>query len=267
MKEKNMTAIKKYKESPNNLTKEQKDKLIEDYAPLIKFIAKKIALRLPSSIELDDLISSGVMGLMDALEKYDMSRENTFKTYAEFRIRGSILDELRSQDWAPRSIRDKAKIMERAQTQLESKLGRKPTSYEVAKKLKISRTKFHKLENDVRPVSMLSIDEQSSFNNFDKKSILSIIYGSNIGNPSVSLDIKDLKYKIATCIKQLPEKQRVVMNLYYYEDLNLKEIGDMLKVTESRISQLRAQALLKLKERLLPYINNKNQKSELAKAS
>lgn len=262
-KEKNV-LLKKYKENPNNLTRQQKDKLIEDYAPLIKYIARKIALRLPSSIDLDDLISSGVMGLMDALEKYDMSRENTFKTYAEFRIRGSILDELRSQDWAPRSIRDKAKLMERAQIQLENKLGRKPTASEVAQKLGISKTKYHKLENNVRPVSILSIDEQSSFSSFDKKSILNIIHGSSVGNPSVDIDVKDLKEKIANCIKQLPEKQRVVMTLYYYEDLNLKEIGDMLKVTESRISQLRAQALLKLKERLTPYIHQKN---ELSKAS
>ncbi len=204
MKKENSALLKKYKENPNNLTREQKDKLIKDYAPLIKYIARKIALRLPSSIDLDDLISSGVMGLMDALEKYDMSRENTFKTYAEFRIRGSILDELRSQDWAPRSIRDKAKLMERAQTQLENKLGRKPTASEVAQKLGISKTKYHKLENNVRPVSMLSIDEQSSFSSFDKKSILSIIHGSSIGNPSVDIDVKDLKEKNSELYKTTP---------------------------------------------------------------
>ncbi len=107
------TLLKKYKESPNALTVKQKDKLIMEYAPLIKFIAQKIAMRLPSNIELDDLISSGVIGLMDALEKYDPTRDNKFKTYAEFRIRGAILDELRAQDWVPRSVRDKSKLLDR----------------------------------------------------------------------------------------------------------------------------------------------------------
>src|SRR6476646_7870081 len=111
--------LKKYKEQPNKLTSADKDKLILEYAPLIKFIAQKIAVRLPSNIELDDLISSGVIGLMDAIEKYDPSRDNKFKTYAEFRIRGAILDELRAQDWVPRSVRDKAKLLDRTYSALE----------------------------------------------------------------------------------------------------------------------------------------------------
>ena len=123
----NNALLKKYKEEPNKLTSEQKDKLIMEYAPLIKFIAQKIAIRLPSNIELDDLISSGVIGLMDAIEKYDPSRDNKFKTYAEFRIRGSILDELRAQDWVPRSVRDKSKMLDRAISDLEAELGRNAT--------------------------------------------------------------------------------------------------------------------------------------------
>src|SRR5438552_19050561 len=116
--------IKKYKEAPNKLTKEQKDKIILEYAPLIKYIAQKIAARLPANIELDDLISSGVIGLMDAIEKYDPTRDNKFKTYAEFRIRGAILDELRAQDWVPRSVREKAKMLERAFSKVEQEKGR-----------------------------------------------------------------------------------------------------------------------------------------------
>src|ERR1700690_2098931 len=118
------SLLKKYKEEPNKLTSQQKDKLIMEYAPLIRFIAQKIAVRLPSNIELDDLISSGVIGLMDAIEKYDPTRDNKFKTYAEFRIRGGILDELRAQDWVPRSVRDKAKRIERTFQELEQRLGR-----------------------------------------------------------------------------------------------------------------------------------------------
>src|ERR1700690_2044337 len=121
---KDSSLLRKYKEEPNKISAEQKDKLIMEYAPLIKFIAQKIAVRLPSNIELDDLISSGVIGLMDAIEKYDPTRDNKFKTYAEFRIRGGILDELRAQDWVPRSVRDKAKRIERTFQELEQRLGR-----------------------------------------------------------------------------------------------------------------------------------------------
>src|SRR6267154_1637359 len=151
--------LRKYKEEPNKLTPQQKDKLIMEYAPLIKFIAQKIAVRLPSNIELDDLISSGVIGLMDAIEKYDSSRDNKFKTYAEFRIRGAILDELRAQDWVPRSVRDKAKLLDRTMIKLEADLGRNATEEEVAVKLGMNMEEFHDLVNQVRPVSLLSIDE------------------------------------------------------------------------------------------------------------
>src|SRR6478736_7211703 len=123
---KNSALLKKYKDEPKKLTQKQKDQLIQEYAPLIKFIAQKIAVRLPSNIEFDDLVSSGVIGLMDAIDKYDPSRDNKFKTYAEFRIRGAILDELRAQDWVPRSVREKAKQLERAHVRLEQKLRRLP---------------------------------------------------------------------------------------------------------------------------------------------
>src|SRR5271154_2029431 len=155
--------LRKYKEEPNKLTPQQKDKLIMEYAPLIKFIAQKIAVRLPSNIELDDLISSGVIGLMDAIEKYDPKRDNKFKTYAEFRIRGAILDELRAQDWVPRSVRDKAKMLDKTMVELEANLGRAATDEEVAEKLAITMDEFYDLINQVRPVSVLCIDEASTF--------------------------------------------------------------------------------------------------------
>src|ERR1700729_698214 len=153
--------LKKYKEEPNKLTAHQKDKLILEYAPLIKFIAQKIAVRLPSNIELDDLISSGVIGLMDAIEKYDPTRDNKFKTYAEFRIRGAILDELRAQDWVPRSVRDKAKLLDRTIVELEVQLGRTATEEEIAAKLGMPIDDYHDLVNQVRPVSVLSIDDSA----------------------------------------------------------------------------------------------------------
>lgn len=250
------SLLKKYKENPKKLTSEQKDQLILEYAPLIKFIAQKIAARLPSNIELDDLISSGVIGLMDAIEKYDPTRDNKFKTYAEFRIRGSILDELRAQDWVPRSVRDKSKMLDRTIVELEEQLGRMPEERELAEKLSITIEELHELVNQVRPVSVLSIDEQPTLNNTDKKSILNILEGSKLNNPHNQLNVKVIKDIITNAIEELPERQRLVLSLYYYEDLNLKEIGRVLRVTESRISQLHAQAVARLRAKLNMAISN-----------
>ena len=249
-KSKSSNLLQKYKDEPNKLTPQQKDKLIMEYAPLIKFIAQKIAIRLPSNIELDDLISSGVIGLMDAIDKYDPSRDNKFKTYAEFRIRGAILDELRAQDWVPRSVRDKSKMLDRTIIKLEAELGRSVTDEEVAEKLKITMEEFYDLVNQVRPVSVMSIDDQNTMSNVDKKSILNILEGCKINNPFNQLNVKSVKSIVATSIEELPERQRLVLSLYYYEDLNLKEIGRVLRVTESRVSQLHAQAITRLKAKL-----------------
>lgn len=242
--------LKKYKEQPNQLTSEQKDRLIMEYAPLIKFIAQKIAIRLPSNIELDDLISSGVIGLMDAIDKYDPTRDNKFKTYAEFRIRGAILDELRAQDWVPRSVRDKAKLLDRTIAVLESELGRNAKEEEIAEKLDMTMDEYHSLVNQVRPVSVLSIDEQQTYSTMDKKSIMNILEGTKFNNPFRQLNVKSVKETIASAIEDLPERQRLVLSLYYYEDLNLKEIGKVLRVTESRVSQLHAQAISRLRSKL-----------------
>lgn len=247
---KSSALLKKYKEEPSKLTSQQKDRLIMEYTPLIRFVAQKIAVRLPSNIELDDLISAGVIGLMDAIEKYDPSRDNKFKTYAEFRIRGAILDELRSQDWVPRSVRDKSKLLDRTTIQLEQSLGRLPSEEEVAQALNVSMDEYHDLVNQVRPVSMLSIDEQQTFSNVDKKSILTVLEGCKLSNPHNQLNVKTVKDIVAKAIEELPERQRLVLSLYYYEDLNLKEIGKVLRVTESRVSQLHAQAVQRLRAKL-----------------
>lgn len=248
---KNSAALKKYEaKETKKIVGSEKDKLIVEYSPLIKFIAQKIAVRLPSNIELDDLMSAGVIGLMDAIDKYDPNRDNKFKTYAEFRIRGAILDELRSQDWVPRSIRDKAKLVEKTMVQLEADLGRSPTDEEVAAALKVNIDEFHDLVNQVRPVSLLSIDDQQTFSNVDKKSILNLLEGCKLNNPFNQLNIKTVKDLVAQAIEDLPERQRLVLSLYYYEDLNLKEIGKVLRVTESRVSQLHAQAVVRLRAKL-----------------
>ncbi len=242
--------VKKYKDEPKRLTSQEKDKLVLEYAPLIKFIAQKIAVRLPANIELDDLISSGVIGLMDAIDKYDPTRDNKFKTYAEFRVRGAILDELRAQDWVPRSIRDKAKLLDKTMVQLEVEIGRVATEEEVCKALNMSMEEYYDLLNQVRPVSLLSIDESQTFSTVDKKSILNILEGTKLNNPFNQLNMKTIKQVVTSAIEELPERQRLVLSLYYYEDLNLKEIGKVLRVTESRVSQLHAQAVSRLRNKL-----------------
>lgn len=244
------TMIKKYKDGAKKIDKRTKEKLILEYAPLIKFIAQKIAVRLPSNIEFDDLVSSGVIGLMDAIDKYDPSRDNKFKTYAEFRIRGAILDELRAQDWVPRSVREKAKQLERAHVRLEQGLGRMPTEDELTTELNISKEEYYELLNQVKSVSILSLDEAGSFNSSDRKSILSLLESCKIPSPITQLNLKAVKEVVTKAIEALPEKQRLVLSLYYYEDLNLKEIGEVLDVTESRVSQLHTQAILWLRRKL-----------------
>ncbi|MCB0405148.1 MAG: FliA/WhiG family RNA polymerase sigma factor, partial [Bdellovibrionales bacterium] len=243
----------KYKTKKRRIDKRTKEKLIIEYAPLIKFIAQKIAVRLPSNIEFDDLVSSGVIGLMDAIDKYDPTRDNKFKTYAEFRIRGAILDELRAQDWVPRSVREKAKQLERAHLRLEQQLGRVPTEDEITSELGLNKDEYYDLLNQVKSVSILSLDEAGSFNSSDRKSILSLLESCKIPSPITQLNIKAIKEVVTRAIESLPEKQRLVLSLYYYEDLNLKEIGDVLDVTESRVSQLHTQAILWLRRKLRSY--------------
>ena len=255
----NAQLIRKYKEEPVKISLAEKNKLISEYAPLIKFIAQKIAVRLPSNIELDDLISSGVIGLMDAIDKYDPTRDNKFKTYAEFRIRGAILDELRAQDWVPRSVRDKAKLLDRTTIELEASLGRSPEDEEISAKLNMTMDEFYDLVNQVRPVSVLSIDDSATFSNVDKKSIMNLLEATVLNNPFSQLNVKSVKEIVTKAIEDLPERQRLVLSLYYYEDLNLKEIGKVLRVTESRVSQLHAQAVQRLRAKLTQVFEDQEQ--------
>jgi len=199
---------------------------------------------------MDDLWSAGVIGLMDAIDKYDPKRDNKFKTYAEFRIRGAILDELRAQDWIPRSMREKAKGVERANQRLEQKLGRAPKQNEVAREMNLTLDEYYETLRICSSVSLISLDEVGSFSNGDRKSLLALLEASPDTNPLTQLTGSELKEQLSLAIQELPEKQRMVLSLYYFEDLNLKEIGEVLNVTESRVSQLHTQAVLKLRSKL-----------------
>lgn len=182
--------VKRYKQETQGVDGKLRDQLIMDYAPLIRFVAQRIAARLPSNVEIDDLISAGVIGLMDAIEKYDPSRDNKFKTYAEFRIRGAILDELRSQDWVPRSVRDKAKKIERTYAELEQKYGRTITDAELSDALGMDLDAYHELVSKVKSVTLLSIDELSGPSQSDRKSLLESLENQNSKNPFQHLKIK-----------------------------------------------------------------------------
>ena len=242
--------IRRYKQEEQNIDEKLRHQLILDYSPLIRFVAQRIASRLPPSIDIDDLISSGVIGLMDAIEKYDPNMYNKFKTYAEFRIRGAILDELRSQDWIPRSVRNKAKIIERTHNELEQKLGRPAKHEEVCESLGMEIGEYHELVSRVKSVSLVYVDESSSSSggNF-RKNLLEMIEHPN-KTPLIQLSEKIDRTALVEEIEELPHKQKLVLSLYYYEELNLKEIGKILNVTESRVSQLHTQAVERIRSRL-----------------
>ncbi len=248
--------VKKYKQKQRGIDGKLRDQLIMDYAPLIRFVAQRISARLPSNIETDDLISAGVIGLMDAIEKYDPARDNKFKTYAEFRIRGAILDELRSQDWVPRSVRDKAKKIEKTYALLEQKLGRSVTDSEISDQMGLKLEEYYDMIAKVKAVSLLSVDDLTASNQHDKRSLLESLENSNSRNPFSNLDNKNIRNLLMATIDDLPEKQKLVLSLYYYEELNLKEIGKILNVTESRVSQLHTQAIEKLKSKIKEEISD-----------
>jgi len=241
----------KLKENPSEFTLKDKQDLIVEYSPLIRLIANKIKVKLPPNVDVDDLISSGVIGLMDAIEKYDPSRDNQFKTYAEFRIRGAILDELRAQDWVPRSIREKTKIIDRAYRRLEQKHGRRANLKELSKELKMSLNDLHNMMTQVASVSVIGMeDDVRQFPFQDRKTILGMLESMRANSPHFQANMKEIKKHIQESLQDLPENERLVMALYYYEDLNLKEIGAVLDVTESRVSQIHSQAVEHLQTKL-----------------
>ena len=224
---------------------------VEKYAPLVKYVAGKISIGMPHSIEFDDLVSYGIFGLLDAIEKYDPNRGIKFKTYAMTRIRGAIFDELRSIDWIPRSIRQKAKQIEQVIAELENKLGRTVEDDEIAREMGISNDEFQSLLNKLSGTAMLSLNDIWYLgDDSDELSILETLEAPENMNPDVLIEKEEIRDYIIDAIKKLPEKEKKVIVLYYYEDLTLKEIGEVLEVTESRVSQLHTKAIMRLRGRL-----------------
>ncbi len=231
------------------------DKLIVEYAPLIKFIAQRIAVRLPPHIELDDLTSAGVMGLIDAIGKFDPSKDTQFKTYAEIRVRGAILDELRSLDWVPRSVRQRATEISQAYAAVEQRMGRAATDEEIASELGLPLEEFYKQLGNAKSAPLLSIEDLGGMGkDGEKRDIMEVLAGSPDTDPQMMARVSEVREIIGRAIDQLPEKERLLVSLYYYEELTMKEIGEVLGITESRVSQLHTRAVMRLRGKLLRYI-------------
>ncbi|MBI3735023.1 FliA/WhiG family RNA polymerase sigma factor [Candidatus Sumerlaeota bacterium] len=222
-------------------------------SPLVKFIANRIAGRLPQHVEIDDLVESGIIGLIDALEKFDPSHQIKFKTYAEFRIRGAILDELRALDWVPRSTRQKATRLERAYADLEQKLGRPASDAEMIAYLKVTPQEFDELVREARGSALLSLDElRAEGEEGGEHNLLEYLCSdAEQCQLAQTLNTEQAFRLVADTIDQLPEKERLVISLYYYEELTMKEIGEIMAITESRVSQIHTKAVLRLRGRIL----------------
>ncbi len=228
-----------------------RDYFVIKYAPLVKYVAGKVSMGMPQNIEFDDLVSYGIFGLIDAINKFDPARGIKFKTYAMTRIRGAIFDELRSIDWIPRSIRQKAKQIEQVISELENKLGRTVEDEEIAKELGVSSEEFQSLLNKLSGTSMLSLNDIWYLgDDNDELSIMETLEAPENMNPDILIEKQEIRDYIIDAIKKLPDKEKKVIVLYYYEDLTLKEIGEVLEVTESRVSQLHTKAIMRLRGRL-----------------
>ena len=228
-----------------------RDKFIRQYMPLVKYVAGKVATGLPASVEFDDLVGYGQFGLLDAINKYDTSKNVKFKTYAVTRIRGAIFDELRQIDWVPRSVRQKSREIEDAIVALESKLGRTASDSEIASSLNMSENEYHRTIMKVSGTSVLSLNDiWYSGDDNENMSIGNNIESPSSLNPDVIAEREEIRKVIAEAISELPEKEKLVIVLYYHEDLTFKEIGDVLEVSESRISQSHAKANLRLRAKL-----------------
>ena len=240
---------RRYKGSADERARER---LVVAYSPLVKYVAGRMASGLPAHVEEADLISYGLVGLISAIERFDLAREIKFETYAITRIKGAIIDELRSIDWVPRSVRARAREIERVNSKLEHELHRAPTDDEMATALNVTTDEFQDLLLQISNSSMAALDElwTVSDSSGDQVSLLDTLQDPGAPDPAHVVDTTELKDRIADAIARLPEREKLVVALYYYENLTLREIGEVLGVTESRVSQLHTKAVLRLRSHL-----------------
>ncbi|MDD2715164.1 MAG: FliA/WhiG family RNA polymerase sigma factor [Candidatus Wallbacteria bacterium] len=246
MSEEELKLWNDYKENQNPKARER---LIVKYTPFVKLIAGRMAMNLPKNIEEGDLMSYGMLGLIDAVEKFSLDKNVKFETYAQLRINGAILDELRNLDWAPRSLRQKMRVLEKITDDLSQKLGRTPNDEEIAREMNIPLEELYKLYNETKKSLLLSLneiyeDEESSSSRLD------FISDNGRNSPQELLESQELKDMLANALEELSEREKLVVTLYYYEELTLKEIAQILGVTDSRVSQLHTKAILRLRGKL-----------------
>ncbi|MCC2309057.1 RNA polymerase sigma factor WhiG [Cellulomonas chengniuliangii] len=229
-----------------------RERLILHYGPLVTAVASRVGMRLPSTVEQADLVSYGMFGLIDAIEKYELDRAVKFETYASARIRGAILDELRAMDWIPRSVRTKARAVDRAYAELESELHRTPTESEVAQRLEVGVGELRSVFTQLSTVNVAALDELlgAGYERTDKFSLIDTLGDDRAQDPAGSFEAQETKFLLARAIEQLGEREKIVLVLYYYEGMTLAEIGRVLGVTESRISQMHTAAMLRLRAKL-----------------
>jgi RNA polymerase sigma factor for flagellar operon FliA len=234
-----------YREEP---TRDRRDRLILHYSPLVKYVAGRVAVGLPHNVEQSDLVSYGIFGLIDAIEKFDTSRGFKFETYAISRIKGAILDELRSIDWVPRSVRAKGRAVERAFSKLEGKLRRSPTEAELAAELDYSETQLQQVLGQLSLTGIAALDEMLG-DRGDATTLADTIPDKGDG-PGALLEMSEMRGQLSEAIERMPEREKIVLSLYYFENLTLAQIGEVLGVTESRVSQIHTKAVLQLRSRL-----------------
>lgn len=244
--------LKVWNEFIKTRSNETKDKIILNYAPLVKYVAGRVSASLPPNIDIGDLISYGMFGLIDAVEKFDTKRDVKFETYAISRIKGAIVDELRSLDWVPRSVRHLGRELEKCYQEFQTKNKRAPSDKELADAMELPIDKLHELFNKLSSSSMMALEEIKVFDGNSDSSLplIEIVQNEKVEDPSEMFDLKEMRTALAETIKNLPEREKIIITLYYYEGLTLKEIGEILGITESRVSQLRTKATLGLKSSL-----------------
>ncbi|MCU1452614.1 MAG: polymerase, sigma 28 subunit, SigD/FliA/WhiG [Acidimicrobiales bacterium] len=231
-------------------TRDQRDRLILQYSPLVKYVAGRVAVGLPQNVEQADLVSYGIFGLIDAIEKFDLDRGYKFETYAIARIKGAILDELRSIDWVPRSVRAKGRAVERAYGKLEATLHRTPTDSELADELDVSEGQLQATLNQLSFVGVAALDEMLSVGDRADSLTLGDTIADASDGPGAMFEMQEMRHLLAETINRMPEREKIVLTLYYYEGLTLADIGKVLGVTESRVCQIHTKSVLQLRGRM-----------------
>ncbi len=242
-------TIEVLEKETENIQRIAKEKVIQEFSSRLKFLATHLSSRVPFHIDVSDLIQAGAIGLMDAMEKFDPHKGAQFKTYAEFRIRGAMLDEVREMDWVPRSIRDKVKKLQKAYRDLEKQYGRPATEEEVASALDMDLNDYWDFLQQVKGASFISV-EDLGFKQQAEHEVKELRVDAENKNPLSHLLSEDARKLLVKGFDQLPEKEKLIISLYYYDGLTMKAIGAVIKITESRVSQLHTQALFRMKGKL-----------------